>query len=192
MIDPSGAIVLQVTCNLERASLGCYYPLILTQIGAYIVHVTIDAGTIVADNIILTVIPGMISGPKSSFNLVGISSTNITQKTAGDTIIASLTLQDIYGNQGNTSFTLAQWNVTAIVALRNTKGGIVYMNVNSSLGTTTTSALITSAGLYTATAYIGSSRNFLIGFNKYIFNVQPYTTSSSGIVFKKINIKHKN
>ena len=180
MIDPSGTIILQVTCTLERASLGCYYPLVLTLAGAYIVRATIDGGTLIADNVTLTVIPGMVSGPKSSFSLVGMSSTNITQKIAGDTIIASITLQDMYGNQGNNSFTLGGWNVTTIVALRNTKGSFVYMNVSAGLGTTTASALITNAGLYTATAYIGSSGNILIGSNKYTFNVSPYTTNSSG------------
>jgi hypothetical protein len=31
VVDPSGIVILQVLCNLERTISGCYYPLIFTQ-----------------------------------------------------------------------------------------------------------------------------------------------------------------
>lgn len=172
-------------CNLERTNIGCYFPLTLTQAGSYTIRVAIDGGTLLADNVVLNVIPGMVSGQNSNFSLVGMSSTNITQKIAGDTITASLMLQDAYGNQGNTSFILNGWNVSVTVVLRNTKGGVVYMNVNTGLGTTSASTIVTIAGLYVASAYIGSTGNFLIGSNIFSFNVRPCTTISSGNISYK-------
>jgi len=118
---------------------------------------------------------------------VGMSSTNITKKIAGDTISATLSLQDVYGNQGNTNYTFSNgWNVSIIVALKNKKGGVVYMNVTTSLGTMSASTIVTKAGLYIATSYIGSTGNMLNGSNAYVFYVQPYTTISSSNILHEL------
>lgn len=157
--------------------------MVLTLAGSYIIRASIDGGTLLADNVVLNVLPGMVSGQNSNFSLIGMSSTNITKKVAGDTITAQLTLQDIYGNQGNTSFNLNGWNASVTIALRNKKGGVAYMNVIAGLGTTTASTIITKAGLYVASAYIGSTGNILLGSNLYWFYIHPYTTSSIGNIF---------
>lgn len=179
--DPGGVVLLQAVCGYERATIGCFFPITLIRAGTYVVRVTIDAAaTALADNVNLVVTPGMVSGPKSSLSIPGMSQTNSTQKTAGDTITANLTLQDSYGNLGNSSFYLAGWDVDVTIALMNDRGVVLTMNVSAGLGSTNGSIVVTSAGNYIVTAYIGSTGNTLIGSGKYVFNVKPYTASTSG------------
>lgn len=180
MTDSTGTIILQAKCTLDRATVGCFFPSVLKKAGTYWVSVSIDAGTVLAGNASLSVLPGMLSGPKSTFAIIGMAQSTLSSKTAGDTLTATLLMQDMYGNQGNSSFALAGWNTTVTVALRCNRGTTTYMNVSAGLGSTTASVVVTNAGLYVASAFIGSSGNTLIGSGKYSFIVSPLMANTSG------------
>lgn len=194
MLDPTGIVLINSLCDLNRATVGCFFPIFLRKAGTYSVNVTIDYGTVLSPVTQVVVMPGMVSGLMSTMTLEGVISNN-TQKTAGDTVTALLTLQDAYGNAGNTAYAYGGWNTTVAVVLTCDRGSYVNMNVVSGAGSTNASTKVTTAGYYVASAFIGSTGNSLQGSGKYGFYVNPNTANITGTteafcIFKRVFISH--
>ncbi|KAG0620065.1 hypothetical protein M758_4G186300 [Ceratodon purpureus] len=176
--DPSGASIVTGICDMNRATVGCSFPMLLQKTGTYKLNVTIDSGTIISQASQISVIPGMALGSMSSLRLEGIVSNN-TQKTAGDTILAHLNLLDAYGNPAATTFNYGEWNETVQVVLTCDQGSLITMTLVPGLGLTNASVQVTKAGYYVASAFIGSTGNALQGSGVYGFYVNPNMGNTS-------------
>ncbi len=183
VLDPFSAVLINTTCNLERSTIGCFFSVLLTNEGAHTVSITIDNIVSIANNVQLQVLPGMVSGPLSTLAMVNMSRSVLAQKFAGDMVVALLTLRDIYGNNGTTSYGFQGWNTSAKVMLISDQGIVVDMTISSGVGNVNATAIVTSVGSYVVSAFLSSSQNNLQGSGKYIFEVIPNTNSSAGTMF---------
>lgn len=183
MTDPFSVVLINTTCNLERSTIGCFFSILLTNEGAHTVSITIDNIVSIANNVQLQVVPGMVSGPLSTLAMVNMSQLVLAQKFAGDMVVALLTLRDIYGNNGTTSYGFQGWNTSAMVMLISDQGIVVNMAISSGVGVVNATAIVTSVGSYVVSAFLGSSQNNLQGSGKFMFEVIPNTNSSAGTMF---------
>lgn len=152
--------------------------MLLQKTGSYKLNVTIDSGTPISQVSQFTVMPGMALGSMSTLWLDGIVSNN-TRKTAGDTILAHLTLLDAYGNAAATTFNYGAWNESVQVVLTCSEGSSLSMALIPGLGSTNGSVQVTQAGYYVASAFIGSTGNSLQGSGVYGFYVNPNMGNAS-------------
>ncbi len=183
VIDPFSTVLINTTCNLERSTIGCFFSVLLTNEGAHTVSITIDDIVSIANNVQLQVVPGMVSGPLSTLAMLNMSQLVLAQIFAGDMVVALLTLRDIYGNNGTTSYGFQGWNTSAKVMLISDQGIVVDMTISSGVGIVNATAIVTSVGLYVVSAFLGSSQNNLQGSGKFMFEVIPNTNSSAGTMF---------